>query len=201
MALRFVDKNREDKSRRTIAIVIGIIMLASTIGTVLVFYAPSSTNFRYGGVSFKQQAGQQSYVAQIGGSQIRFYYTPEELVDINVSREIKGMLTNGRVIWIAYDWNSSETQEMALLQFDLAIILAAKHNTYAQSAFTSENPLNVTVKGCGDATDFVRVMLLQESNSTSISTDSANPDCIVVNATQQDFQMAADRIKYAAIGG
>lgn len=199
MALRFNVKKKQDNSKRWIAIFIGLIMLASTIGTVFVFYAPSSTDFRYGGLSFKQ-VQQGGYVAKIGGNQAYFAYRPEELSDINVTENIVSLLANSRSAWVTYDPNSTLTQEMALLQFDLALLLDARKGTFVQPAFTEENQLNIPVKTCRDATPFVPVLLLQKANDTTIGTDLVNQDCIVLSAAESEFQRAADRLKYAVLG-
>ncbi len=198
MALRFAERNKGERSKRWIAIFIGFIMLASVIGFVFSF-APAQANFKYGGLAFRQLE-QGGYMAEIDGRPAYFAYRPEELSDISVTDSIVNLLTGSRSAWITYDWNSSLAREMALMQFDTAMLLDARHDVFVQPAFTTENPLNISVKGCDDATAFVPVLLLQESNDTMIAISPENQNCVVVGGTDIGFQRAADRLKYAVIG-
>lgn len=201
MALRPRESGSGQTGKKWMAIFIGVIMLMSVAGFVLSF-SPGSQggNFRYGGLDFTQ-TGQGFYSADIGGRDVGFFYRPEDVSGIDVPDEVAGKISGTRALYVSYGWNSSLSREMALLQFDLGNMLDAR-GVFAQPAFTGENPMNITVKGCNDATGFVPVLLLQEANNTAVGVEAGNPDCLVLNATDgASFLRLADRLKYVLIAG
>lgn len=195
-------KGDGEKGKRWMAIFIGVIMLFSVAGFVLSFNPSGQADtFRHAGLTFRQTP-QGFYSAELGGRLVEFLYRPEDVSDIEVAPGIIDALTGSRALYITYGWNSTFSQDMALLQFEAGNVLDAKHGIFVQPAFTGENPLNISVVGCGDATAFVPVLLIQVTNSTAISADPSNPSCIVVSAPGgTSFSRAADRLKYAILAG
>lgn len=195
-------KGDGNRGKRWMAIFIGVIMLASVAGFVLSFNPSSQADtFRHAGLTFKQTP-QGFYSAKLGGKLLEFLYRPEDVSDIEVAPSIIGTVTGSRALYITYDFNSTFSQDMALLQFEAANVLEAKYGIFVQPAFTTENPLNISVVGCGNATAFVPVLLIQAANSTAISAGPSNPNCIVASAPgSTGFLMVADRLKYAVLAG
>lgn len=206
MALRTVStigkKDSGEKSKKWFAIAVGVIMLMSVAGFVLSFNpSTQQTSFRYGGLLFKQDQQQGFFTTEANSRQIDFFYRPEDVLEIEVPAGAVEKLTGSRVVYVTYGWNSTLAESMALLQFDTANILDAKHGVFVQPAFTTPNPaINISIITCNDATSFIPVLLLQEANNTAIGLDSGNQDCIVLNASSETgFWKAADRLKYAII--
>jgi hypothetical protein len=197
MALRFHEKKKPDNSKKWLALFVGFIMLASVLGFVF-SYAPNSSNFRYGKQSFTQlQNG--GFVTDINGRQVYFSYTPEQASSVNMSDNVKNLLAGSRSIWVSYDWNSSLVQQMDALRFDLSTLLVARNDAFVQLAYLDENPSNYTVKNCSDATSFVPVLVIRESNESAINSDELHPGCIVADVTPAYFEVVADRLKYAVM--
>ncbi|MBI2176348.1 hypothetical protein HYU40_03290 [Candidatus Woesearchaeota archaeon] len=191
-----------DKGKRWVAIFIGVIMLSSVAGFVISINPSSQGDaFRYGGLTFKQNQ-QGFYSADLGGRLLEFAYRPESLSDIEVAPGVVETVIGSRAVYLAYGWNNTLAQDMALLQYDAGNILEAKYGIFVQPAFTGANPLNVAVVSCANATPFVPVLLIQEANSTAISADPANPGCIVLNVSDSTALVrVADSFKYAILKG
>lgn len=203
MALRLAGRKGDgQKGKRWVAIFIGVIMLTSVAGFVL-SVNPSSQGdaFRHAGLTFRQ--GQQGfYSADLGGRLLEFVYRPDSLSDIEIAPGVVNAITGSRVVYIAYDSNSTLAQDMALLQYDAANILEAKYGVFVQPAFTGKNPFNASVVSCANATSFVPVVLVQQANSTAISAAPSNPSCVVLNVSDSiSLARVADRFKYAILEG
>lgn len=201
MAFRFAVR-KEDNSKKWFAIIVGVIMLGSVAGFV-VLSNPSSQGdtFRYAGLAF-QQGPQGFYSASLGGQLLEFLYKPDSLSDIEIKPGIVEAVTGSRTVYIAYDLNSTLTQDMALLQYEAGKILEAKYGVFVQPAFTGENQFNAPIVSCRNATGFVPVVLIQQANSTAISADPSNPGCVVVSFSDGvSLARVADRFKYAILRG
>ncbi len=202
-AIRTVGREKDkDNGKKWFAIFVGAIMLMSVAGFVFSFNpSAQGANFRYGGLEFKQ-AQQGFFTTEVNGKQIDFFYRPEDVLEIDVQAAAVDKLTRSRVIYITYYWNSTLAESMALLQFDTANLLDSLHTVFAQATSETENPFNLPVISCANATSFVPVLLFQEANNTAIGPDSGNQDCIVLNASSETgFWRVADRLKYAIISG
>lgn len=195
-------KGDGNRGKRWMAIFIGVIMLSSVAGFVISFNPSSQADtFRYSGLTFKQNP-QGFYSAELGGKLLEFLYRPEDVADIEISPSVVSTITGSRALYITYDFNSTFSQDMALLQFELGNVLEARYGVFVQPAFTGENPLNISVVGCANATAFVPVLLLQEANSTGISAEPSSPNCIVGSAPgSTGFSRVADRLKYSILLG
>lgn len=190
--------SRGENGKKGFAIVVGILMLMSVVGTVF-FFNPSAqgVNFRFGGATFTQLP-QGGYSGEINGREVGFFYRPDDLSDIVMPPQVADRVSGSRAMFITYYWNSSLAPEMALFQLDFATLLEASHNVYAEPAFTTQNPSGLRSVTCANATSFVPVLLLQEANNTAIGSISA--DCFVLNATDSaSFLRVSDKLKYALL--
>lgn len=202
-AIRAIGREKgKDSGKKWFAIFVGVIMLMSVAGFVFSFNpSAQGANFRYSDLTFKQTQ-QGFFTTEVNGKRIDFFYRPEDVSDIDMPGFVVEKLTGSRVIYITYYWNSTLAESMALLQFDTANLLDSLHTVFAQATSETENPFNLPVISCANATSFIPVLLFQEANNTGISADSENPDCIVLNASSESgFGRAADRLKYALISG
>lgn len=206
MALRLAGRKGDgQKGKRWVAIFIGVIMLSSVAGFVL-SVNPSSQGdaFRHAGLTFRQNQ-QGFYSADLGGRLLEFVYRPDSLSDIEIAPGVVNAITGSRVVYIAYDSNSTLAQDMALLQYDAGNILEARYGIFVQPAFTGKNPFNASVVSCANATSFVPVLLIQAVNATGVGTISAkmsNPSCIILSVSDATaLARVADRFKYAILEG
>jgi hypothetical protein len=206
MTLKAIQKrdDGDSKGKKLIAFVIGGIMLMSVAGFIVGFSGSSQSganSFRHGGLLF-QQSQQGTFFTEVNGNFVEFFYLPEDLVNMEVSSSVISKLTGSKVLTVSYDWNTSLTEQMALLQFDLVNIFDAQHEIFVQPALTTENPFDIEVTTCEGATSFVPVLLIQEANNTAISIDTNNPNCVVLNGTSGfGFVRVADKLKYIIIAG
>ncbi len=202
MALRAAgSRNDGEGTKKWFAIIVGIIMLTSVMSFVF-FFNPSlqgGVNFRFAGLTF-EQTPKGIYSVDMGGQKVDFFYRPEDVADMNVSPAVAERLAGSRAAYITYYWNSSMAQEMALFQLDFATILKARHDVYAQPAFTTPSPTGSAVIACINATSFVPVLYLQEANNTAIGFSQSSPGCIILNATSGTaFLRLSDKLKYIVL--
>ena len=92
-------------------------MLSSVAGFVISFNPSSQADtFRYSGLTFRQNP-QGFYSAELGGKLLEFLYRPEDVSDIEVAPSVIDTVTGSRALYMAYDWNSTFSPDIALLQF------------------------------------------------------------------------------------
>ncbi len=202
MAFRLASRNGTGEGgKKGIAIFLGLIMLLSVAGFVLSLNpSGQGQNFRHAGLAF-EQLPDGSYSAGINGRDVGFVFRPDDVSGLEVPEAVAKKLSGTKALYITYYWNSTLAQEMALFQFDMGNLLAAKE-VYVQPAFTTESPVNISVRACGDATAYVPVLLMQPANNTAIGLDAGNRNCIVLNSSDSaSFLRMADRLKYRLIEG
>lgn len=201
MPLRTVIRKEHSSSGgRWAALFVGLVMLASVAAYVFSINPNSQAgNFRYGGLTFKQDA-QGFYSSEIKGQPLNFNYKPEDVADVALPEGTLQKLTGTTSLQMTYYWNSSLAQRMALFELDASNILDAKYGVFIQSGFTTPNPLKQPVITCTNATSFVPVLLMQEANNTAIGLDPSNSNCIIINASSDSgFARAGERILYAML--
>ena len=202
MPLRAVVTRKESSSGRWFALFVGIVMLASVAAYVFSINPNSQAgNFRYGGLTFRQDA-QGFYASEINGQPLNLNYRPEDVSDVPLPDGTVQMLAGTTSLQMTYYWNSSLAQQMALFELDASNILDSKYGVFIQPGFTTPNTFKRPVITCANATSFVPVFLMQEANNTAIGLDSSNPNCIVLNASSDvGFARVSERILYAILAG
>ena len=98
---------------------------------------------------------------------------------------------------ITYDAEADDKEAMGAAAFELSEILSQK-NIYLRQGFTSNNSFDAPIITCSDATAFVPVIYLVESNET---TGKIVNNCIIIESQDQNSYTAyIDLIAYKILG-
>ena len=93
---------RQKKKRITssgiMAIFIVVIMTSSIIG--MMWSDPNET-FKYKDYTFTRQ--NEYFTLKLNGEQLKFYYFPSDIQDINFSYELEYLLENSQMIYFTFD--------------------------------------------------------------------------------------------------
>ena len=180
---------RKEKNRSAIYIAVFIagVMILSVLGFIINEQEGGNS---YGKYSFLAKNGQ--WAVKINGADLSFNYLPQEVDSINVSKDIIQLIESTKMVYITYDQNETDVQQLATAQYSLDSAFQ-QINLFAINAFT-EAGKNITQADCKNATAYVPVILMQMGNENSIS---LNNNCIILKGSPL---MTADRIKYAVYG-
>lgn len=186
-------KDKGFNTKLILPLFIVFILVTSMFGFM---WSGSKTKVEYKGFKFVQlETGR--FMLNIGNSRIAFNYFPSELEWINVSRQIKSLLSTP-MVYLTSNPNSTYAETIAQLQFSFAQLLDETRGIYVQNAFTAETEYGIPVVTCENATSSVPVIMIEKSNSTEITLDQ---NCIVVNAKdRQEMFMAYERLLYSIFG-
>ena len=173
-----------------------IIMVGSGFGIMFGGFSSSGDNkAEYGDYSFT--FSNDMFITKIDGQNVKFYYLPQEVEDINVSEDIINRLKNTMQIDVTSDYDSLVRQEIAGLQFYLKQTLEPIKSLYIRNGFIQENEYNITVITCNDADPSVPVILFEYSNQTSIESEG---NCIVIyGESGQELTMQTTRLMYGML--
>jgi len=180
--------------RTAMALFVVVIMVASIGGFVLnSSYSEGGDAFRYKGIKFKRL--QDTYVGEIDGQEVSFYFHPENVQHINLSQDVLDKLDLVYQVYMTSDPNSTIKHDIALVQYDFAPILDNSFNIYSSTAFTGENEFNIPIITCDNATDSIPVIEFQESDDIGISIDG---NCIVIKGYDANSLLSVrDRLLYS----
>jgi hypothetical protein len=186
-------KKKKDKSGLWFTVVIALLMLTSTIGYV---FKGGSGN-KYNGFSFSMTEDGR-WITKINGRNMRFYYHPSNLENINISSNIIDKIKNSNMVYVAYNPDNPHRSEIAAINLQFSELLWNDFKTYSEKGLTSENEFNIQIINCSNATTANPVIYYKESNNTGIDMED---NCISVEGkTGTDFYVLNERIIYGLYG-
>jgi hypothetical protein len=187
------DEQREKRKRTVLSVIIVLIMSLSVLG-YMIDRQDSSSN-KYNGFKFIQTS--KGWKTNVDGAELYFYYTPNQVENINLSEEIINLLRNGIQFYQTSNVSSASKQTIALVEFELNEIFL-RQNKYAVNSFTTENEFSLPIITCLNATQYNIILLYEKSNETNVLN---NRYCINVRArNDNDFLALKDRIAYTLLG-
>lgn len=188
-------KRKEKKNFYVIAlaVLITISMIGSIFAIVLDNY--QSNNIKYGKYSFVV-TNTGTYKVKVNGQFMEFTYFPSDLERIPLDSRVKEKLSNSAAFAIIFDPVESNQS----LEFVDYVRYEIQNQVQKQVFFgitqESERYL-LPVLGCDNATAAVPLILIVNSDNTSIAIDKDNENCILMNARLRDIIAAKDRIVYS----
>ena len=188
---------REKRNKIIISIIIAVVMVSSIIG-FLYGTNVSENEMKYDinnkTYSFVRQ--NNMYILNLNKQKIGFYYLPFE-IDLNISDEISNKIKNSGVIYITFNPEMNNPEYIDVARFDLATNFAMK-NIYTINGITNENVnYNLPIINCENATNFIPVIIMQESNTTNVNMTN---NCITMQGKNFDFIKFRDLIIYKLYG-
>jgi len=178
------------------SIIIAVIMVSSVFGVIFGSFSSTGNSFKYNGFSFTQT--NQGYRTKVSGREVFFSYAPYDVENIELDPEITNIISSTKMLHITYDSESSLREGMSQAQFSLSNELYDIFGTYASPAMEENNPYNIPVITCINATVYVPVISLTESNETGIFLEN---NCILIKSnTGVEFLVLKDRLLYSLAG-
>jgi len=184
-------RRKKQKSRAWIwGLGIVLLMVFSGLGYML---DSSNAPNNYNGYKFT--AMQNSWAVKIDGRQMQFAYHPGDLESIEVDADAIQKLKSATVFYVTYDPNSDIISEMEVarirLQKEFGNVLPGVLNQTGGYE-------NFELINCQNASQYVPVLVLEQGNSTSITSDEY---CIHVSARDRyEVTAAIERLLYGIYG-
>jgi hypothetical protein len=180
-------KDKKNLSMVFVSVFIALILVTSILGYI--FQDTSQTAIKYNGQKFTYT--NNMWRTKYEDTTYYFTYHPSDIEHLNLSGSVN--LDNLMEIDITYDDDSEDKELMGAAAFELSTILSHK-NIFLRQGFTSNNTFDAPIITCADATPFVPVILLSESNVTQ---GTVVNNCIIIESQDQSSFMAyIDLIAY-----
>ncbi|MCK5347486.1 MAG: hypothetical protein KAR20_28950 [Candidatus Heimdallarchaeota archaeon] len=132
---------------------------------------------------------------------VPFRYSPSEVKDVLIDREVPRAIVNSDLIYLTTDPDSSSSSVVAMLE--IGRILGTTYGIMdiptgsALTAWTGEND-DFPVITCANATSLTRVVLFEESDKTMAY---VNKDCIIFSGKDgDDLIRVADKVTFILLG-
>lgn len=180
-------------------VIIMIVMVSSIIGFVFSDISQGGQNansLSYNGYKFTQSTiGVQM---KLNEKVFAFSYLPDQVDFIPLNTSILERLKGSRMSYITSDANSTNAIAMGGFTYTVNEALT-EMDGYGVHAFTSSNAFGKPVITCRNATQFVPVILVQDSpGTTEIYLEN---NCIIVNASSSsDINRLRDRLSFGILG-
>jgi len=184
-------KNKKNYGGIFVALFFAFIMITSVVGYI--FGGSDTRTAKFGGLKFKlTNLGWQSKI----NNQVYFFsYNPTEIEDVELPSSVQ--LTGIQQIDLTYDFNSTFREGMAESIFEMGNALT-NHGVFVRGGFTTNTSYEIPIITCDDATRFVPVVYLVESNQTDISVYNY---CIIIEGQDsRSFMPIANRLTYQIMG-
>jgi len=176
------------------SVFIAAIMILSTIGFVANYQ--TSESLKYNGHKFYKT--QKGLMTRMDGKALYFNYFPKSLEDINVTEGISSILNNKESVSFTYNPNATHADAIAEMYFYLEQAFTGMKNAYVLQGLTNSTGYTLPEINCKDATEFVPVLIFEQSNETRITTEN---NCVKAYfATRTDVSRLGDRIVYSITG-
>lgn len=177
-------------SKQAIGAFIAFLMIASIFGVTLDYFATGGgSTLEYNDREFRVVNGQ--YVTVINDEPYAFNLYPADIEYITLDENARAVLASP-VLTITYNPNTTLASSFAEAQYYLEFTMQGK--TIVERALTNSTGTELSERTCKDATPAQPVILLQESNESSLATEN---NCITINALDQyDTAQYAERLAY-----
>ncbi len=188
-----IRRERKNRSGLYIAVFIAAVMIFSTIGFIFGERADTTANYKYGEYKFSATSDNK-WATDYNGKSLKFSYLPEEIVDVKIPENAASLLKNSKMAYVTYDPEQIGSQEAALAQYELAVLLW-NAKIYVQNGMTKENNYNISVITCANATAAVPVIDIERTSDNS--TVEFDNNCILLKGNPT---LLKDRVAYTALG-
>jgi len=170
------------------------VMVASVLGAVFDFQRGEIQ--RYKGVKYTQ--GDTSISAKIDGKPYQFRYFPAQLERVHLDPAVGNALRSTEMVVISYNASSPLTEALAGIQYNVQETLQVSLDAYIQPAIVSNNSYNLPVMDCQNATQFIPIIVLHQTNETGLWYQN---NCIDARfESEADLSVLRDQLLYASLG-
>ncbi|MEM2933068.1 MAG: hypothetical protein QW622_02580 [Candidatus Pacearchaeota archaeon] len=178
----------ESKKRKTIVIVMTIIMVLSSLGYVFMSQnreRTGKTKMNYNGIDFNLR--EDGWHFQIEGLDFVTIYSPKDTENISAAIFLNAWDYYGKPLYFSRD-----SPQEGIIEIEKNLNRIASRMQYA---CLDENCSEFAVKNC--SSDNIIVIKESEKNETFISQED---NCIVINALPSEIVRASDKFLYKILG-
>jgi len=191
---------KKSKLPLIMTIFIALLMVMSVAGYNIFGSSSDVTVTNYNG--YKVRDFGDHVEVKIGGKYVPFTTNPQEAELVNIEPAVIDNIKGTKQIYITFnpDQTKEALQQIDYNRFEFGRQLAEQFSIYAVQGITSTIPsLNLPQITCANATQFVPVIELRESNKTAVVKEKNN--CIILEASNpNDFTRLRERIIYGLYG-
>jgi hypothetical protein len=157
-------------------ILIIILMVGSVFGVMFYGFSNDQSSFNYNGYKFKVL--QNRFSTKIDGNQIYVYTHPEDIKNMNYSKEISDKLVSSQAFVMSFDPNDPNIQVIELLRVEISDLIAqGSIEKFIVPAMTNTSEeYNLPIITCKNATQTQPVILIKTSDSAQGSLEG---NCII----------------------
>ncbi len=190
----------KNKAGMYMAIFIAAVMILS-IGGVFLSNPDADYDYSYGGYNFRNS--NNLWITKIDGRELVFYSLPEQVVNLDISKQAVDMIKNSYGLIITSNPVQapvSRLQALDLFKFDFTnSYLKVYPEKKIGYAFTQKvNSSKIPAITCGNSTYLFPVINIAFSNETNIKVDK---DCIIVSAADEYSLLSLlDYLRYSMLG-
>ena len=186
---------KEDSKRKeklVLGVIIAFIMVSSILGY---FGSQGSRTVRYNGHKFRI-LDNGMYSTQVDGQTIGFNFLPQHLGNMSYMDAAVAELSGKRMAVTTSDPQSKMARTIAEAEY-LLVDSLFRLKIYPQPSYLT-NGTDRPVASCLNATEFVPVILIEQSNETTVEVVD---HCVVMKAGNRlDFLAFKDRLIYGLLG-
>jgi hypothetical protein len=186
------DEKKEQKKRRTAGIVIALIMLFSIAAFAFMESTSTTDENTQKYKDYVFQRGDAGWETKANNLQIVTQFLPQEVENISSAQFISGELGN-TIFFIADSYD--ERQAAA----ELSGVLSSQRKQFAclPEDENKSECADLPLKSCDDASSESGIVIITESNETSVSYNSF---CITINGNATELVKAADKAIFKITG-
>jgi len=189
--------NREKINKVILSVIIAVVMVSSIIG--FLYGTNGNENILKYDIKNKTYSfirENNMYILAIDKQKIGFYYLPFD-INFNMSDEISDKIRTSKAVYITFNPETAYGEYIDVARFDLTNGLAGK-NIYPVNGITANNAkYNLPIVNCENATSFIPVIFMKDSNQTSLSIEN---NCIKFEGKNIDFIKFRDLVLYKLYG-
>jgi hypothetical protein len=193
-------KARKEKKKKILMAIISAIFLISSIAGVVLYRSSPNSNtitLNISNKNYKFTRKENYYSVDLKDKVINVYNLPYELEYINISNNILNKINETNVLYFTFNPNEKELTYIDFFRFDLSESLS-ELNKYIINGVTSESEnYNLPVIDCKNATQFIPVIKLKNSNTTKVYEEN---NCFIIESRGLGFIKIRDKIIYKLYG-
>jgi len=175
---------------------VALILITSMLGVIFGGYNQPADEFEYNGYQFERV--QNKWLFEANGRTIQVDSYPSSVESINISPQIMSSIKSTRMLFVSVPTQGTNLDYIGLASYELSEFLR-QEGLYAVAGISDDNTgYNLPLIDCTNATAPIPVVILQQSNQTSVTEQN---NCITISARSGiDFIRIKDKIIFEFLG-
>ena len=194
----FMASRKSKRKENLIALFIALTMVSSVFGVIFYGFSDPGETQKYNGFTFKR-AGNE-YITKINNKELHFYYLPDQVIQINLTKTLQDILNNSMVIQLTFNPEDKNVELFELVRYEFSELMVEEivDTIFLPGITTQSDTYNLPIITCKNATMFQPVFYFKSGNSTKIEQIGT---CTIFQAAHAtDILELRDRIIYQLTG-